>query len=68
MTKRYLSLSTFGLLAAMAMPVAAQDADTVVATVNGTDITIGHVIVARNTLPEQYRNLPDDVLFNGIID
>lgn len=67
MTKRYLSLPVFGLLAAMALPAAAQDADTVVATVNGTDITVGHMIVARNTLPEQYRNLPDDVLFNGIL-
>lgn len=68
MTKRYLSLPTFGLLAAMALPAVAQDADTVVATVNDRDITIGHMIVARATLPEQYQNLPDDVLFEGILD
>mmetsp|Transcript_22687 Transcript_22687/g.37292 ORF Transcript_22687/g.37292 Transcript_22687/m.37292 type:complete len:280 (-) Transcript_22687:1957-2796(-) len=66
MTKRYLTLPAFGLLAALALPAAAQDADTVVATVNGTDITIGHMIIARNTLPQQYQQLDDDVLFQGI--
>jgi peptidyl-prolyl cis-trans isomerase C len=43
-------------------------ADTVVATVNGTEITIGHMIAVRETLPEQYQTLPDDVLFTGILD
>jgi peptidyl-prolyl cis-trans isomerase C len=46
----------------------APTADTVVATVNGTEITIGHMIAVRETLPEQYQALPDDVLFNGILD
>lgn len=68
MPKRSLSLSTFGLLAAMALPATAQDANTVVATVNDVDITIGHMIVARATLPEQYQSLPDDVLFDGILE
>ena len=55
---------------ALAAPVAAQDvtADTVVASVNGTDITIGHMIVLRNNLPDQYKNLDDSVLFDGILD
>lgn len=43
-------------------------AETVVATVGGTDITLGHMIVLRNTLPPQYLSLPDDVLFRGILD
>ena len=43
-------------------------ADTVLATVNGTDITLGHVIVLRSQLPDQYKNLPDDVLLNGIVN
>ena len=43
-------------------------ADTVVATINGTDITIGHMIVLRDGLPEQYRQLPDDVLYDGILE
>ncbi|WP_223421804.1 peptidylprolyl isomerase [Tateyamaria pelophila] len=67
MTKHYLSLPIFGLLTAMALPASAQDADTVVATVNGTEITIGHMIVARSTLPQQYQQLPNDVLFEGIL-
>ena len=43
-------------------------ADTVVATVNGTDITLGHMILLKQRLPEQYRQLPGDVLFEGILD
>ena len=42
-------------------------ADTVLATVNGTEITLGHVIVLRSQLPQEYQGLPDDVLFEGII-
>lgn len=68
MTKRYLSLPVFGLLAALALPASAQDADTVVATVNDQDITIGHMIVARTTLPERFQQLPADVLFDGILN
>ncbi|MEP1201795.1 peptidylprolyl isomerase [Tateyamaria sp.] len=66
--KHLLSLPTLGLVVAMALPVAAQDADQVVATVNGTDITVGHMIVARATLPQQFQELPDEVLFNGILE
>ncbi|MFL4469328.1 peptidylprolyl isomerase [Tateyamaria armeniaca] len=66
--KHLLSLPALGLVAAMALPAAAQDADQVVATVNGTDITIGHMIVARATLPQQFQELPDEVLFNGILE
>lgn len=43
-------------------------ADAVVATVNGTNITLGHLIVLRANLPAQYQNLPDDVLFKGILN
>lgn len=60
---------------ALGLPALAQEtdtpgvtADTVVATVNGADITIGHMIAAGNTLPAQYRSLPDDVLYQGILD
>lgn len=44
------------------------DPSTVVATVNGTEITVGHMAAAKATLPEQYRSLPDDVLFDGILE
>ena len=58
------------LAAVLAGPVMAEDpgADTVVATVNGTNITLGHMIALRGSLPEQYQALPDDVLFKGILD
>lgn len=64
-----LSLALLG-----ATPLWAQDdsapvtADTVLATVNGTPITLGHVIVARAGLPDQYQQLPDQVLFQGLLD
>ncbi len=43
-------------------------ADTVLATVNGEAITLGHVIATRAALPEQYQALPDEVLFEGILE
>lgn len=46
----------------------AHNASTVVATVNGEDITLGHLILAQTALPEQYRTLPDDVLFNLLVE
>lgn len=55
----------------LATPAFADDspnADTVVATVNGTDITLGQMIVLRANLDPQYQSLPDDVLFNGLLD
>ncbi|MFC7702704.1 peptidylprolyl isomerase [Plastorhodobacter daqingensis] len=58
--------SALGL--ALAVPALAQDAETVVATVNGTEITLGEMIVLREQLPEQYQALPDEVLFEGILD
>jgi peptidyl-prolyl cis-trans isomerase C len=42
MTIRSRSLALAILGAAWAFPLAAQDASTVVATVNGTEITLGH--------------------------
>ncbi|MEF3046011.1 peptidylprolyl isomerase [Tabrizicola sp. L79] len=49
-------------------PAMAQDAGTVVATVDGTEITLGHMIALREQLPAQYQSLPDDVLYKGILD
>ncbi|KUP94879.1 peptidylprolyl isomerase [Tritonibacter horizontis] len=48
--------------------VAEQHANSVVAKVNGEEITVGHMIVARTKLPAQYQSLPDDVLFNALLD
>lgn len=55
----------------LALPLFAQDApgrDTVVATVNGTAITLGQMIIAYSQLPAQYQQLPPDVLFAGLVD
>ena len=68
MQKTLSFIAALGLAVTLAMPAKAQDASTVVATVNGTDITIGHMIVARASLPQQYQQLPDEVLFTGILD
>ncbi len=43
-------------------------ANTVLATVDGTEITVGHVIAFRGRLPQQYQDLPDRVLLDGIVD
>ena len=43
-------------------------ANTVVASVNGSDITLGQLIMLRSQLPENYQQLPDDVVFNGLIE
>lgn len=43
-------------------------AGTVVATVNGTDITMGDMIALRAQLPQQYRSLPDNVLFDAVLE
>lgn len=66
--------ATFGHYLTLALMLAAplhaegESADTVVATVNGTQITLGEMIALRETLAEQYQSLPDDVLFDGILN
>lgn len=65
---KFLGASLIAL--ALALPARAEDptADTVVATVNGANITLGNMIAARQALPAQYQTLPDDVLFKGLLD
>lgn len=72
MTFKY-TLSALATVIALGLPVDAvaqeqMSADTVVATVNGTDITLGHMIVLKQRLPAQYQQLPPNVLFEGILD
>ncbi len=43
-------------------------ADMVVATVNGTTITLGHLIAAVDELSDEQKGLPDDVLLEGITE
>ena len=60
----------FTLAFALSSPILAegQSAETVVATVNEVQITLGQMIALRETLPEQYQSMPEDVLFKGIMD
>lgn len=72
MTKLSGFCATLALCAAFGLPSMAQttapSADTVLATVNGVNITLGDMIVTRLGLPAQYQSLPDDQLFTGILD
>jgi peptidyl-prolyl cis-trans isomerase C len=64
-------LTGVALSAFVALPATAQDdvsAATVLATVNGTDITVGHVIAMTRMLPAQYQDLPDNVLLDGLLE
>ncbi|UOA25467.1 peptidylprolyl isomerase [Pseudosulfitobacter sp. DSM 107133] len=72
MLKRLAILPAVAVALTLSQPLYAQDEtpqlSTVVATVNGVDITLGHMLVAKATLPQQYQQLPDEVLFPGILD
>lgn len=70
MLKRAHIFGAFALTLALTGAARAEDpnADTVVATVNGTEITLGHMIAMRDNLPAQYLQLDDETLFNGILD
>ncbi|WP_425046872.1 peptidylprolyl isomerase [Primorskyibacter sp. S87] len=71
MPKGLTFLAPLAFAVAVAMPAVAADkpnADTVLARVNGDEITLGHLIVARASLPQQYQELPADVLYDAILD
>lgn len=70
MTKHLAIAPILALAALLSSPVWAEGetADTVMATVNGTKITLGQMIALREALPEQYQSMPDDALFKGIMD
>lgn len=70
MLKHVTFLGAAAVTALISTGAAAQDvtADTVVATVGETEITLGEVIVARTQLPQQFAQFPNDVLFDGIVD
>lgn len=64
-------LPALALATASAFSIAAEEPAnpaTVVATVNGQDITLGHMIVAFASLPDQYQQYPSEILFKGILD
>ncbi|WP_259917443.1 peptidylprolyl isomerase [Jannaschia sp. M317] len=64
--KRLLTGAAMALV--LAAPAGAQDASTVLAIVNGTDITLGNLIAMRERLPAQYQQLPDQTLYDGMLE
>lgn len=44
------------------------DPGMVIATVNGEDVTLGELIALRSELPEQYQSIPDNVLYDGLLE
>ncbi len=56
------------LITAPAQAQADPTASTIVATVGDVEITLGHMLALRTGLPPHYDELPDEVLFSGILD
>lgn len=71
MSKRLNFLAAPALALCLAGASFAADAptsDTVMVTVNGTDITLGHLINMRQNLPRQYDQVDPNILLSGLID
>ena len=73
MLKHLKFLAVTAIVAGIAAPALAQDgatpdADTVVATVNDQEITLGHMIAARATLDQRYDDFPPQQLYDGILE
>lgn len=70
MTKLARLWSGLAVLAVLAAPAMAEGetAATVMASVNGVEITLGQMIAMRESLPQEYQTLPPDVLFDGILE
>jgi peptidyl-prolyl cis-trans isomerase C len=70
--KKLLASAAIVALSALPLPQAGDamevDADTVLATVNGNDITVGHLVAMRAMLPAQYQELPPQILFDGMLE
>ena len=61
----------FVAMLAVTPPAFAQEdptRDTVLARVNGTEITLGHLLSARDALPDQFRAMPADALFEPLME
>lgn len=43
-------------------------AETVLVTVGDEEIKLGHVIAALTTIPQEYQNLPDQSLYDGLLE
>ncbi len=68
---KILAVTALSLASMITQPALSQDdvtADTVLATINGKEITIANVIALRSNLPPHYDQLDSQVLFDGILD
>ena len=68
MLKTKANVAVFVTLLGVGSVAQAQSASDVIATVDGVEITLGQMIIARNQLPPQYQQLDDAVLFNGVLE
>lgn len=62
------TLTAAALALGIATALPAQDLDTVVARVGDTEITLGEMLIARMQLPQQYQQIPDGALYDGILN
>lgn len=71
------SLAVPAVFLALSLPLWAEETakettpvgiDTVVATVGEVEITVGHMILTAAQLPRNYQSLPDDVLYEALLD
>lgn len=63
-------LTPIALIAALSAAHAQEQAtaDTVIATVNGVEITAANLLMMRAQLPQQYQSIPNADLFEGLVD
>ncbi len=68
--KKFSTIICAGVMAISAQAAFAEDPNmnTVVATVDGKEILLGEMIISRAQLPQQYLQLPDEVLWEGVLD
>ena len=63
-----LTILTIWILANSQMKATDNALDTILAKVNGKNITLAHIITAVSVLPPEYNNLDNDYLLNGLLD
>ncbi len=70
MIKRHVLAGLMCVLQATGATAAETNPNTslVLATVNGNKITLGHIISYADSLPDQFKGLSDEVLFQGVLD
>ncbi|MEM7295031.1 MAG: peptidylprolyl isomerase [Pseudomonadota bacterium] len=67
-SRHLIFIAALGLSGGAFAQSAAPSLSTVVATVNGVEINMGHVLNAREDLPAQYADLPNDVMLQALMD